>query len=155
MFEPVIRTLTPEPPETRPARELAEEQLHELAGARIAEPGEGPPQSRGEVVVGRDREHGALESLERLALVARRPEQVVEVLPSGLARGVIERAEHGVEVEIPPRAIIDRGRARVLGAQVVVCGDRRHVLGPRAWAAPQRSHSSRCSATNASSASSG
>lgn len=104
--------------------------MHELPRARIIEHPERGSDTRGSIIVVGETVQCALESLQWRTRRSWSAEQMVEILPSRHAPGMIKRDEHLVQVEILPGAIVECVD-QISNWQMSVVGcDERHVSGP-------------------------
>jgi len=81
--------------------------VNQFRRPRVGEGSESAPHSVGKRIVASDEIGRAFEMLEGFATRVRSAKDVVQVLATRLALGVVEGAEYFVEVEVSPRSIIE------------------------------------------------
>src|SRR5215207_4060252 len=101
--------------------------MHQLTRTRILQSTKGHLDSRSESVVTREAAKQALASPERLFREQRCPEQMVQILMTRLALGSVERAEHLVEIEVLPGALVECRDIGGVGQSTMVRGGASHV----------------------------
>jgi hypothetical protein len=82
--------------------------VNQFSRPRIGEGSENAAQLFGKRLVASDEIDRAFETLEGFAMEAWSAKQVIQVLATRLALGVVDGAKYVVEVEVSPRSIVER-----------------------------------------------